>query len=354
VTQRGLLFDGTVALQSGVDVTLVGGTLELDHGGWVDQVEIADLQRIESEAGTLRFAHRDRDGWRLALAPPFDEAFVARLPRRARLTGTSGYHRMVIALGGLVGLATAALIAVVAFPDQLAPHIPLALEKRVGAAMVAPFGQRVCNDPAGQAALDALVDRLDPAARRDGIDVRILDIDMVNAVALPGQRVMLFAGLLDQVDDADAVAGVLAHELAHVRRRHVAGAMVRELGLGLMATVSGGGVIAGNAQQLVSLRFSRAAEAEADAEAIAMLARAGISPRPTGKAFAAFADGEGGAPEWLESHPASRGRAKRFAAAYVPGTAYRPALTSEEAGALSNACRTRPTLRKAAEAAKRN
>ena len=42
---------------------------------------------------------------------------------------------------------------------------------------------------------------------------------MVNAVALPGGRIILFQGLIDKAKSADEVAGVLAHELGHLRRR---------------------------------------------------------------------------------------------------------------------------------------
>ncbi len=145
--------------------------------------------------------------------------------------------------------------------------------------------------------------------------------------------------------DADALAGVMAHEIAHVRRRHVTQALVRELGIGALLRLFSSG-IGTNAEQLVALSYTRANEAEADRDAIATLRRAGIDPRPTARLFAKLAkiESESGAfdAKFLDSHPVSRDRARHFAGSFVPGTAYRAALSRDEADALSNVCWVRP------------
>ena len=87
-------------------------------------------------------------------------------------------------------------------------------------------------------------DRALAHARADGFTLEMVHVGMVNAVALPGGRMVLFDGLLDEASNADAVAGVVAHEVAHVRGRHVASAMVRQLGLGTVVTLFGGGAVA--------------------------------------------------------------------------------------------------------------
>ena len=74
--------------------------------------------------------------------------------------------------------------------------------------------------------------------------------------------------------DPEALAGVLAHEVAHVRRRHVTEALIRELGIGALIRLFAGNVGA-NAEQIVSLSYTRENEAQADSDAIAMLRRAG-------------------------------------------------------------------------------
>jgi predicted Zn-dependent protease len=148
-------------------------------------------------------------------------------------------------------------------------------------------------------------------------------------------------GAIDEIDDPDALAGVVAHEIAHVRRRHVTEALIRELGIGALIRLFAGDVGA-NAEQIISLSYTRDNEAEADSYAIAMLKKAGISPKPTADLFKQLSkeQGEGYAynAEFLQSHPLSGSRAKRFAAAEEKGVHYRRALSDEEFDALKRMC----------------
>ncbi len=225
-------------------------------------------------------------------------------------------------------------------PETVARHMPMSWERRIGAAYDLPVEALKCEDRNAAAALETMIDRLDPKARGDGFTIELVDLDEANAAALPGGRMIVLNGLFDDLKNPDAVAGIVAHEIAHVRRRHVAAGMVRELGLGTVITLLGGGAVASNAGGLLSLKFTRTAEAEADVDAIAMLRRAGIDPRPTAAAFEQFRKREGDFPEWLGSHPASGGRAKRFAASFNSAAAYRPSIPPAAANALLKACRT--------------
>ncbi len=152
------------------------------------------------------------------------------------------------------------------------------------------------------------------------------------------------------------MAGVLAHEIAHVRRRHVTQALIRELGIGALIRLFAGGVGA-NAEQLVSLSYTRANEAEADADAIAALDRANIDPRPTAALFQQARTSRTATldtVEWLNSHPAQQASARKlFAASYKPGRAV-PAVASARGISRSSARPARPSAtarRKQAEGA---
>ena len=141
----------------------------------------------------------------------------------------------------------------------------------------------------------------------------------------------------------------MAHEIAHVRRRHVTEALVRELGIGALIRTFAGSVGA-NAEQVVGLSFTRSNEREADADAIATMRRTGIDPRPTAALFAKLSKKSGGdskpALEFLDSHPGSKARAGNFARSYDPKATYRPALDAATAKALLTACATPPKKRK--------
>ncbi|GMV80788.1 MAG: hypothetical protein AMXMBFR7_19720 [Planctomycetota bacterium] len=138
-----------------------------------------------------------------------------------------------------------------------------------------------------------------------------------NAFALPGGYVVLNAGLLLESENPEEIAGVLAHEFAHVTRRHGLQRLVESMGLRLLycacfgdsdSTLDeiGGGLmlIAGE------LEFSRAHEREADAVALETLARAEIDPRGLMAFFARHDHDEDGvlsggeiAMTFLSSHP---------------------------------------------------
>ncbi|MBE7463371.1 MAG: M48 family metallopeptidase [Planctomycetes bacterium] len=138
-----------------------------------------------------------------------------------------------------------------------------------------------------------------------------------NAFALPGGYVVLNAGLLLESESPEEIAGVLAHEFAHVTRRHSTHRVIETLGLRLLycacfgdsdSTLDelGGGLmlIAGE------LEFSRAHEREADAVALETLARAEIDPRGLMAFFARHDHDEDGvfsggeiAMTFLSSHP---------------------------------------------------
>src|SRR5690606_9672398 len=166
-----------------------------------------------------------------------DPRFVAILAERAdeRLRGELakvGAHRKKHARGKWIGigaaLAVLALIGVViaTVPAMLASSIdalPSSIDRQLGeAAMLqVPLGQEV-RDPAVRALVDEVVDRLSPHAAMEDVDfrVKVVESDDVNAFALPGGQIVVFTGLLRAASGPDEVAGVLAHEIAHVTLRH--------------------------------------------------------------------------------------------------------------------------------------
>jgi beta-barrel assembly-enhancing protease len=142
--------------------------------------------------------------------------------------------------------------------------------------------------------------------------------DQINAVALPGGYVYVFSGLILAAEDEAELAGVLAHELAHVTQRHIAEQLVAQLGLELLLQMALGqdpGVV----RQLATLvaaqgaftSFSREAEREADYHGVLYLARAGWAPESYARFFDKLAEA-GEAPAvlaFLQTHPAPSERA---------------------------------------------
>lgn len=348
MTFEATLYDGVVALPRAVTCSADGEGIAIGgEDGNVEWVGGALLQRCSSPPHELRLARSDRPGWRLSV-PAAAAGEIAHLlrseERYGRWIDRVGILPAVLVLASL----TAAVLAVgYLAPHWIAPHVPAAWERNFGDAIVGDFGDLRCRDADGQRALEALVERLEPGSTRgpEAIRIAAIDVDMFNAAALPGGRIVVFKTAVTETDDIDALAGIIAHEIAHVRRRHVTEALIRELGIGALIGLFAGDIGA-NARQLVSLSYSRRHETEADSDAIAMLRRAGISTRPTAELFERLArderDGTFYAAEFLDSHPLSASRARRFAAAEDPGRPTRPALVEAQADALFNICWTGP------------
>jgi beta-barrel assembly-enhancing protease len=338
---EGRLYDGVTAHPHAVRATIEGAVLELSHdSGWSERVDASVLKRIDSTGAELRVGRTDSPGWRLVL-PAGAEVRLATLlghhERYGRWIDRIGLVPALIVGGIITGLVVG--IGYVA-PAWIAPHVPMSWERNVGGAMVGDFGKLRCRDAKGQQALESLVERVAPGSTRgpNPIKVAALDVRVFNAAALPGGYIVVFKPAITETD-SDALAGILAHEVAHVRRRHVTEALIRELGIGALIRLFAGDIGA-NAEQLVALSYTRANEAQADADAIAMLRRARISPRPIAALFRRLGkESPAFSAEFLQSHPLTGTRAAKFEAAFDAHEQYRPALSSAEADALFDICR---------------
>jgi Zn-dependent protease with chaperone function len=276
------------------------------------------------------------------------EAAFPGARRRAR-----GPARTSLLLWSAAAAASVALLAVVLLPalaGTIARLIPEEAERRLGArtedALVRVVGRGEdarCGAPAGLAALDQMVRRVAPDLA-DGLVVGVVRADMVNAVALPGGRVLFTSGLIEAAGGPDEVAAVLAHEVGHVVLGHAGEKMVRTALLSAAATLFFGDLVFGVggavATSLVSGAYSRDAEREADAFAAEALRAAGIDAGAMARFLDRLREREGdvpGALALLSTHPRLAERVDALRDARPPGPTS-PALTPASWDALRRVC----------------
>lgn len=329
-------YDGVSAVRRMPLIQVEGDRFRLSSGD--ETFAFAELEPRDRIGGDAVYGLKKRPGWRIGFSGDIPSEIVALLPRAVR------YGGVIDRIGLWPSLAVFAVIAGIAIflflhtPALVARAIPQSTERRLGDLMFGDLGGRTCDGGDGPAALAALVQRID--ADDAAIDVRVVNLPIVNAVTLPGGRIVIFDGLLRAAKSPDELAGVLGHEIGHVKNRDVMESLLRQLGLSVLL---GGldGNVGGYTNALLASSYSRGAEARADDFAIQLLRDAAVSPVATADFFRRLGGkGQSGRVEvalnYLASHPVSSGRAKAFAdSARGP---YRPALDVEQWRVLRSIC----------------
>jgi hypothetical protein len=245
----------------------------------------------------------------------------------ARLDGETVASPWVGRLGCTLALGVAVFIAVrlpacfTAVTEGVAEEVPYSVDEAIGefASDQVPVEGGTVSDPVLREAVQVMVDRLAPHRSLADAEFRfrIVDNDLVNAFALPGGHIVVFTGLLETAETPEEVAGVLAHEIAHVTQRHGIRQVVKAAGLTAVI-----GITLGDLSGLESLivevlqnGYGRDAESEADAEGVRMMVAARLDPRGLARFFERLdAEQEVEIPEWLSTHPDSLARASRVQA----------------------------------------
>jgi Zn-dependent protease with chaperone function len=154
---------------------------------------------------------------------------------------------------------------------------------------------------------------------------KIVNARDINAFALPGGPMYINRGMIESARNEGEMAGVMAHELAHVALRHGTAQASKAQKYGLLAGILGiGGAIlggpAGAAAQIAGqgvgvyfLKFSREYETEADILGAQMMARAGYDPTDLANMFRTIEQQSGGSSGgFLSSHPSPANRYNRI------------------------------------------
>ncbi len=149
-------------------------------------------------------------------------------------------------------------------------------------------------------------------------EINLLMSKQINAFCMPGGKIVFFAGILEQLKlTDDEVAMVMGHEIAHALREHAreraAKSALTNFGALAVGVLVGGGVgdLARVGGGLMSLKFSRDDESEADLVGMELAARAGYDPRSGITLWQKMQSGSRGAPPaWFSTHPSSKARVK--------------------------------------------
>ena len=136
----------------------------------------------------------------------------------------------------------------------------------------------------------------------------IQDDNTLNAFCAPGGYIYVYTGLIKFLDQADDLAGVLGHEIAHADQRHSTQQMTEAYGISTLLTVLAGddpGMLAQIVTNLTSLSFSRSHERDADDHSVDYLCDTEYASNGASAFFQKLIDqGQSGStPAFLSTHP---------------------------------------------------
>ncbi len=244
----------------------------------------APEERTQVAQADARTAERGRDGVDVGR----NSAFAKLVPAdEIEAAATKQYSEMLRAAAGQKALAP---------PD----HPQVQRLRRIAQRMI-PFA-----------------DEWNPRAKQWKWEVNLFGSKQINAFCMPGGKIGFYTGILDQLQlTDDEVAQVMGHEIAHALREHARARMGKgaatNIGASIVSQVLGlgdlGRTVANYGVELISLKFSRDDETEADLVGLELAARAGFDPRAGVTLWKKMqAANKGAPPQWLSTHPAGNTR----------------------------------------------
>lgn len=181
------------------------------------------------------------------------------------------------------------------------------------------------NNPEVERYVDRIGRRILGATGPQSFDYRffVVDDSQLNAFAVPGGSIYLYTGLIERAKSTDELAGVLGHEIVHIKARHMARSsgpdaisILSLLGMVLLARTGAGGQAAGVVGQAIAATrqaaYSRQLEMESDTLGTRYMATAGFDPKGT-IAFLKTLDQERAlnpidVPAYIMTHPITQER----------------------------------------------
>ena len=156
-------------------------------------------------------------------------------------------------------------------------------------------------------------------------EVNLLGSKEINAFCMPGGKIAFYTGILEQLKlTDDEAAMIMGHEMAHALREHARARIAKSQGTSTLLSLGSqllglgelGNVAANVGTQLLTLRFSRDDETDADLVGLELAARGGYNPQASVSLWQKMGQAGGGAggPNFLSTHPSGPDRIQKLQA----------------------------------------
>lgn len=156
------------------------------------------------------------------------------------------------------------------------------------------------------------------------IKIVVMESSQVNAFALPGNNLVILSGLIDFCESPEEMAGVLAHELGHIKERHVLKSLTKQLGISVLTHLifnKNTDLINELTRKIIGTGFSREFEEKADQFAVKKMVESKIQPKHLSdfllRMQLRFSKPESEI-EFLSTHPSNEDRIKSIEKQEIP------------------------------------
>jgi Zn-dependent protease with chaperone function len=229
-------------------------------------------------------------------------------------------RQLVLLFGFAFGFIAVIVLSFNSMVDLLVNLMPAGVEQQLGAIAVPTFEKMAQPSPT-QDKLNTLLEQLEsnlPNPQKRDYKVLYVPDETVNALAIPGDRVIIYQGLLDQMESENELMMVMGHELGHFAHRD----HLRQLGRGLLIQIllvgitgdpgSLQAILVSGATTLTSAQFSQKQELQADELGIELLQKTYGHVAGATDFFARLSKEPNLEIPFLGSHPISQDRVQRL------------------------------------------
>ena len=362
----GIFFDGVTSARRSALVELASDGVivrDAEERDMLARWPYAELDHLPAPEGVLRLGRAGaRSLARLevrdpVLAAAIDDASVP-VDRSGANERRSRFKVAGWSLAAVISLVLGGVFGIPALADKIAPLVPLRVERWLGEALDSQARKMLDKGDAGRpfacggesgeaegrAALAKLIGKLELAASLPiPLETRVVRRSEANAIALPGGHIYVFQGLVDNSENADELAGVIAHEIGHVAHRDGTRSILQSAGLSflfgmLLGDFVGGSAVVIGARAVLQSSYSREVEGAADHYGVELMNRAGGDPRALGAVLTRIAGAIHPGMEILRDHPDTKARVAVINTLAALSSPPQPLLEPSEWAALKRIC----------------
>ncbi len=271
---------------------------------FMEPVKVSSIRFAGDPGAEIRISGHDAHAYIMMAQREFRKPWY-------RKGSTRDWGRMLLIISvAILGIVMLYLLVVPALAEKLATRVSAEREQQFGEAVYSGMSLEGREDKEASLLVSAFFAEMGVNSDYT-IRVSVVRDETVNAFALPGGRIVIFDALLKKLDSYPELAALLAHEFIHISNQHATKSVFRRLGSQLFLALLFGKfgsvttVLADQADNLKSLKYSRALEKEADMEGLDLLLKRNIDPQGFTRLFGKLGQlaGGNGPAEMLASHP---------------------------------------------------